>query len=94
MVKLSLKLWSTLLTIATLVSLCIKVSVEIETSLRVILQIHHIVLKALPCVTFWLVENEALLQLSCSAFDLIRLPLQPAAKKKHESGSDRLCGAN
>ena len=38
-VKLSLKLWPTLPTIGTLVSLCMKVSVEIETSLRVTLQI-------------------------------------------------------
>ena len=46
-VKFSLKLWPTLPTIATLVSLCMKVSVEIETSLRVILQISSYCFKSL-----------------------------------------------
>lgn len=41
-VKLSLKLWPML----PIVSLCMKVSVEIETSLRVIIQIHHIVFES------------------------------------------------
>ena len=45
-VKLSLKLWPMLPIIATIVSLCMKVSVEIETSLRVIIQIHHIVFES------------------------------------------------
>ena len=46
-VKLSLKLWTMLLTMATLVSPCMKVSVEIETSLRVILQISSYCFKGL-----------------------------------------------
>ena len=46
-VKLSLKLWPTLPTIGTLVSLCMKVSVEIETSLRVTLQISSYCFKSL-----------------------------------------------
>ena len=46
-VKFSLKLWPTLPTTATLVSLCMKVSVEIETSLRVILQISSYCFKSL-----------------------------------------------
>ena len=91
-VKLSLKLWTMLPTIATLLSLCMKVSVEIETSLRFILQISSYCFKSLTMCDM-LVSCKWSSSIVFLPFDLVRLQLQPEIEKKHESGSNRLCGS-
>lgn len=79
-------------TIATIVSLRMKVSVEIETSLRVILQTSSIVFKSLTSYDMLLGWKWSSF-IAFLPFDLVRLQLQPEIEKKHKSGSNRLCGS-